>query len=258
MTEQVNTPAAEVPNAPAPAGNEVPNGSTPPAQVVTPAPAPTPSGDDKPGTKAEPYTHQSGSNQLDYAVNHFVNGLNLRADSPEVQEFLRNGNDAYLRGHIAATGGDPAALEPFLLMASAGRQELVKAEEARIETLRTEVEGYAGGKEQWSAMAEFVKTNAPEEVRSALDEALDKGGVAAQMAVAFIQSKMHTNPDVTSQGRDAVVPTAGAQAPAGGKVYQSRAEWRADQRALIQKHGHAYESTPEGKALLAAFNPALQ
>ncbi|WKC56422.1 hypothetical protein [Stenotrophomonas phage c9-N] len=266
MTENVNTntpaPAAADPANPnpAPVTPAAPVAPTPaPAQVPTPAPEPTPSGDDKPGTKSEPYAADLGSTQLNYAVNHFVNGLKLRADSPEVQEFLRTGNDAYLKGHAAANGIDVATLEPFLLMANAGREEVIKAAEAKDAALLAEVEGYAGGKEAWASMAAFVSANSTPEQKDEFDRMLDMGGIHAQAAVALIQSKMHADPRVSAVGKDAVVPGAGAVVPAAVSQYETKAQWRAAQRDLIAKYGqHKYEATPEGQALMAAFNPALR
>ncbi|QWT56581.1 scaffold protein [Stenotrophomonas phage BUCT598] len=264
MTDNANptpAPSAPAPAAPTPAPAPVAPAPTPtpdPAQVPTPAPEPTPSGDDKPGAPSEPYTADLGSTQLNYAVNHFVNGLGLRADSPEVQEFLRSGNDAYLKGHAAAKGIDASALEPFLLMANAGREEVVKAAEAKEAALLAEVEGYAGGKEAWASMAAFVSQHSTPEQKDEFDRMLDQGGIHAQAAVALIQSRMHADPRVSSVGKDAA-PGAGAVVPAAVTQYSTRAEWRAAQRELISKYGqHKYESTPEGQALMAAYNPALR
>lgn len=266
MTDTTTTPVTVTPPAGAPPVAPVappvapvaPVAPTPPAQVPAPAPTPTPSGDDKTG-KGEPYSADLGSTQLNYAVNHFVNKLNLRADSPEVQEFLRNGNDAYLRGHAAANGIDPATLEPFVLMATAGRDEVVKAAEAKDAALLAEVEGYAGGKESWAAMAQFVGQHSTDEQKAEFDRMLDLGGIAAQAAVALIQSRMHADPRVSAVGKDAVVPGAGATLPVAATAYETKAQWREAQRTLIAKHGqHKYESTPEGQALMAAFHPGLR
>lgn len=252
MSDNVTPPVGDPNNSVTPPVAPVAPPVTPP--VTQPAPPPV---EDK-GTKPEPYVADLGDPQLNYAVAHFVNGLGLRPDSPEIVELLKNGNDAYLRGHVAASGGDPSALEPFLLMANAGRGAITAAEEQKQEKLRGELEGYAGGAEKFTATIEFVKANSTPEQIEEFDKILNMGGIAAQALMTMFQSKMHADPNLSVQGRDAVTPQAGAAVPAASKQYNSRAEWRAAQRALIDQHGYRYETTPEGQALLASFNPQWQ
>lgn len=239
-----------------------------PAEVVTPAapaapaqpaqvPASTPVvSDDQPGSA---YVHSSNSPQLNHAVNHFVNNLKLSVDSPEVQEFLKNGNVDYLKGHVAANKGDLAALEPFIALGTAGRGEIEAAGKAAFEAIEKQVHGFAGGKEQWQSISTFIQANSTEEEMDAFDKVLDAGGPAARMLIEGFKARLAADPNTVAVGKEATSPAAAAQEPAGAKSYGSRAEWRAAQRALIAQHGFGkYESTPEGKALMAAFHPGLQ
>lgn len=249
--------------------NVNPNGNTPPAGDGAPPQNPNPAavenpsaqvpanngGDDKPVT----YSHDSKSPQLNHAVNHFVNGLGLSYESPEVQEFLRNGNVDYLKGHVVSKGGDVASIEPFIALGIAGRTELTASAEAAEKALLAEVQGYAGGEAEWKGIAEYIKANATEEEMDAFDAILDKGGPGARMLVEGFKARMQYDPNVTKVGKDAVSPNAAATAADGPKQYTTKAEWRAAQRALISQHGYGkYENTPEGRALMAAYHPGLQ
>ncbi|QVR48650.1 scaffold protein [Stenotrophomonas phage BUCT609] len=229
---------------------------TPPAQVPANEPAKVPSGDDKTRTS---YTHDSGSSQLNHAVNHFVNNLGLSVESPEIQEFLKNGNVDYLKGYVASNKGDLASLDPFIALATAGRGELEAASKAAYEALEKQVHEYAGGKEQWESISTFIKANSTDEEMDAFDKVLDAGGPAARMLIEGFKARLAADPNTSTVGKEATVPGVAATEPAGVKQYSSKAEWRAAQRALIAQHGFAnYENTPEGKALMAAFHPGLQ
>ncbi|QOI69536.1 scaffold protein [Xanthomonas phage Xaa_vB_phi31] len=244
MTEQVTpTPAPVTPVTPAPAPAPTPE------PTPTPTPASTPVED-----KGTPYSADTGSRQLDVALGFFVNHLGLSPDSPEVVEAQRTGNFEYLKGHAAQKGIAAELLDPYIALAEGGRNELEKGIEAKQAELAKELDGYAGGTEQRVATLAFVKANSTDEQLAEFDTILNRGGIGAQALMMLFQSKMQADPSVSTQGKDAVVPNAGAQAPVQATSYASKDAWRAAQRDLINRFGlTGYQNTPEGKALAAAF-----
>lgn len=225
------------------------------AQTPTPTPTPTtPATPTTPVEKAAPYSADTGSKQLNVALGFFVNHLGLSPDSPEVVEAQRTGNFEYLKGHAAQKGIDSALLDPYIALAEGGRAELEQGKEAKQVALAKELDEYAGGTEQRVATLAFVKANSTEAQLAEFDDILNRGGIGAQALMYLFKSKMQADPSVSVQGKDAVVPNAGAQVPAQATQYASKEDWRAAQRALISKYGiTGYQTTPEGKALAAAF-----
>ncbi|AHB12128.1 scaffold protein [Xylella phage Paz] len=247
MTENVN---------PNPAATEQPTTVPNPQAAVVENPTPTPQTPAPPAKteQATPYAADTGSKQLDVALGFFVNHLGLSPDSPEVVEAQRTGNFEYLKGHAAQKGIAPELLSPYIALAEGGREELTKGVEARQAELAKELDGYAGGTEQRVATLAFVKANSTDEQLAEFDEILNRGGIGAQALMMLFQSKMRADPNVSTQGKEAVVPNAGAQVPAQATQYPSREAWRAAQRDLINRFGlTGYQATPEGKAHAAAF-----
>lgn len=235
----------------APVAQVAPTEPVTPTPTPTPTPAPAPT---EPVEKGTPYSADTGSKQLNVALGFFVNHLGLSPDSPEVVEAQRTGNFEYLKGHAAQKGIDSALLDPYIALAEGGRAELEQGQEAKQAALAKELDGYAGGEEQRIATLNFVKENSTDDQLKEFDTILNQGGVGAQALMFFFQSKMHANPAVSVQGKDAVAPNASAQVPAQATQYADRNQWRAAQRDLINRFGiTGYQATPEGKAHAAAF-----
>ena len=248
MSETNNAPATPPATPPvAPVTQPV----TPPAAPVAPAAPAAPVDTAAPTTPA--YEPDTGSRQLDVALRYFVSELGLRPESPEIQELLRTGNVNYVSG-AAALAGKADALAPFLELAKGGFDEVKGAHEKRNTELRGELEGYAGGKENLDKALAFVKSGSTPEQLEQFDKALEMGGLVGRAVVEMFVRQMNTNPDTTVVGQSATTPNPGATPPESPRQFQSRDEWRAAQRKLIDQHGLAnYANTPEGKQLLAAF-----
>ena len=191
MTTEATTPAAAPTapaGAPAPEGTQLPEGTP----AGAPAPAPAPAEPVKLDLEAEEADakgkvayNPTGDRGLDMAL-EFVGKHGFGPDHPSMVPAIESGNFDLLKVELIAKGVSPQEAEVYLTLATKAYEKFSADTKTKQAADKAAVEKIAGGPEQWTAVTEWVKSNADEGEANALRGLLAKGGKEAEIAASFM------------------------------------------------------------------------
>lgn len=185
----------------------------------------------------------------------FLGKNGLGADSPQIDQAMQ-GNFTYLEAFFAGKGDKaPAGWQQYMVLAKDSYERTLAAEKSTAEDRTKLIHDKAGGKEVWDAISAFAqeKYGKDEKAYKGLRDAL---AGTEEVATAIVQSLYNEAMEagrITKTGAAVTGANVGTvPASSGGGLITDRAEYRAEQAALISKFGIArYSTTPEYAALQA-------
>lgn len=108
----------------------------------------------------------------------------------------------------AVVAGDPTQIDRDALVEKVGKtnanlimagvENYVSRQKAEIAAVETEVHTVAGGKSNWTKVAEWSRSNVPQAERTELAAMIDKGGAQARFAAAELINRYNTDEKNTS------------------------------------------------------------
>lgn len=255
------------PNAPAaPAPSEVTSGQGPaaaaaaavPAAPAAPAAAPAPATLEV-HASPEATSHiapvegggdvpwaPSGDAGLDYALG-FVAKLGFDAEHPAIKA-AEAGDFGLLKAHLAQKGQDAQGWEQIIALGEQGLQRLNDAAKARGEAVKAEVIKVAGGEEQWAKVHAWASKNADPAEKTALNEAINMGGLVTRAVAAYLTQLYGKATGVTDAPPN-LAPGASASASTTGAL--SPREFVRETQTLRAKLGANFEESSAYKQLVA-------
>lgn len=242
MTIPAATPAAP---AAAPAASQeapaAPAGTTPAAPAPGAAPA-------APAAAAEAFSYEpTGNPALDLALG-IVATAGIDPEHPAL--VAAQGGDFDLLAAELAIRDPKGADQAVALLKREYEAELKRAEEREVAVGET-ILAQAGTAEAWTQAVEWVRGEASEEEKSALNEML-ADPIKAKIAAAYVVNtyRLATNADAAPT-TSAVAPTAAARPSQQSSGPITRRELAEEGQKLYAKYGDRYRESSEFKALAA-------
>ena len=188
----------------------------------------------------------TGDVGLDMALD-FIGKFGISPDDP-VMIAAGEGNFQLLEAKLAAMGDKAKGYEKFLALGKSSYETVQAKAKAESEAKATLIHNAVGGEERWKAIKEWAGKNAEPAEQTAVNAALNAGGLQAKAMAVYLDGLFDRAAGVVQVGKPAVNPN-GAKGGAPNSGALSPRAYTAEVAKLSQKLGGRLDGSAEYRQL---------